>query len=133
MRIDAFLTERGFFVSRNKAKESVERGEIIFNGIVVEKPSFTVSDSDYDKIKVVKKVSEFVSIGGFKLEKALDDFNFSVKGLVCADVGASTGGFTDCLIQRGAEKVYAIDLNDNLLSNKLKENSAVISIIKNPL
>ena len=131
MRIDAFLCVKGFFASRNKAKESIERGEIYFNGERIEKPSFDIKEGDDDKIKIVRKASEFVSIGGFKLEKALNDFGFSVDGMVAADVGASTGGFTDCLIQRGARKIFAVDLNDGLLSAKIRNNPIVIPVIRN--
>ncbi|MDY6367640.1 MAG: TlyA family RNA methyltransferase [Clostridia bacterium] len=130
MRIDNFLTEKGFFVSRNKAKESIERGEVFLNGKVILKSSYSVIEDDFDKITVQHKVSDFVSIGGFKLEKALEDFSFDVKDLICADIGASTGGFTDCLIKHGAKKVYAVDLNDSLLSEKLKINS-VVPVVKN--
>ena len=131
MRIDALLCNKGFFVSRNKAKESIERGEIFFNGVKVDKPSLDVPEEFFSKISVKRVATEFVSIGGFKLEKALKDFDLSVKGLFAADVGASTGGFTDCLIKYGAKKVYSVDLNDGLLSDKLRENPAVYPIIKN--
>ena len=131
MRIDSLLFIKGVFPSRNKAQESVERGEIYFGESKVIKSSFDVNENDFTKISVRRVATEFVSVGGFKLEKALNDFGFSVKGLVCADIGASTGGFTDCLINRGAKLIYAVDLNDGLLSEKLKENKAVVPIIKN--
>ena len=131
MRIDVLLFNKKVFSSRNKAKESIARGEIFYDGSMVNKPSFEVPIDSFDKISVKRVSSDFVSIGGFKLEKALDSFDFSVHGLICADVGASTGGFTDCLLQRGAKKVYAVDLNDTLLSDKLKENDKVVSVIKN--
>jgi 23S rRNA (cytidine1920-2'-O)/16S rRNA (cytidine1409-2'-O)-methyltransferase len=75
--------------------------------------------------------SEYVSLGGFKLEKALKDFNYEVKGLVVADIGASTGGFTDCLIKNGAKKVYAVDLRDDLLHESLKIRDDVDLVVKN--
>lgn len=131
MRIDSLLSAKGVFPSRNKAKESVNRGEIYINGKKVEKSSFDVKENDFSDITVKRVATEFVSVGGFKLEKALNDFEFSVDGFICADIGASTGGFTDCLIQRGAKTVYAVDLNDELLSEKLKNNKSVIPIIKN--
>ena len=128
MRLDFYLTENGYFDSRTKAKQAIERGEIFVNDKQIEKPSFDVVDSP--KIKHVY-VNKYVSLGGFKIEKALKDFNYSVKDLVVADVGASTGGFTDCLIQNGAKQVYAIDLNDTLLHNDLKNNNKVSLIVKN--
>lgn len=128
MRLDSFLVEKLYFETRTKAKQAVERGEIFINGKCVLKPSFSV-DQDA-KIKRVFK-SEYVSNGGFKMEKALNDFNFSVNGLICADVGASTGGFTDCLLQNGAKKIYAVDLNSDLLHYKLKENSSVKQVVCN--
>jgi 23S rRNA (cytidine1920-2'-O)/16S rRNA (cytidine1409-2'-O)-methyltransferase len=94
------------------------------------KPSLEVLDIDEEKIKIVCEKS-FVSLGGYKLDKALDDFNFSVNDMICLDVGASTGGFTDCLLKRSAKKVYAVDLNDDLLHEKLKLDNRVVPVIKN--
>lgn len=130
MRLDNYLTEIGLFDSRTKAKQAIERGEIFINGVIAKKSSLEVSiEKEYNVER--KCSSKFVSLGGFKIEKALNDFNFNVNNFTCADFGASTGGFTDCLISRGAKKVYAIDLNDNLLHNKLKEDKRVVPIIKN--
>lgn len=130
MRLDNYLFEKEYFDSRTKAKQAIERGEIFIDGVLVEKPSY---DIPLDFNKVIKRVciEDFVSLGGYKLQKALNDFNFNVDGLVVADIGASTGGFTDCLIQNGAKKVYAVDLNDGLLHKKLKANERVESIIAN--
>ncbi|MBQ9782292.1 MAG: TlyA family RNA methyltransferase [Clostridia bacterium] len=126
MRIDAFLFSAGKFVSRNKATEAIERGEVFVNGKQVLKPSFSVDGSE--DIKVIENGTSFVSNGGYKLEKAFQDFNFSANGLTFIDVGASTGGFTDCLLKRGAKKVYAIDVGESLLSNDLKTNDKVVLI-----
>lgn len=128
MRADEFLTLNGFFESRTKAKQAIERGEVFFNGKRVIKPSEKASEDIKPEIKSAER---FVSLGGYKLAKALKDFGYGVKGLTVADVGASTGGFTDCLLQNGAEKVYAVDLNDGLLHKSLKEDKRVISVIKN--
>ena len=106
------------------------RGEVYLNGVKILKPSFLVNSESNCNIEIVSE-NNFVSVGGYKLYKALKDFDFSVKGLVCADVGASTGGFTDCLLQNGAEKVYSVDLNDELLSEKLKCNPKVVELTKN--
>lgn len=128
MRLDFYLTEKGYFDSRTKAKQAIERGEIFVNGVKIIKPAFDVVDAP--EIKHVY-VNKYVSLGGFKMEKALTDFKFCVSNLVVADVGASTGGFTDCLIQNGAKKVYAVDLNDELLHNNLKNNKKVCLLVKN--
>ena len=128
MRLDTFLVEQNILDSRTKAKQAIERGEIFVDDKNITKPAFEIFDEP--EIKHVYQ-SKYVSLGGFKIEKALKDFNFSVQDLVVADVGASTGGFTDCLIQKGAKKVYAIDLNDELLHKNLKENNKVCLLIKN--
>ncbi len=129
MRLDEFLVKNKYYNSRTKAKESICRGEIFVNGVCIEKPAYDVCD--VDGIKIIDKVSHFVSNGGFKLEKALIDFNYSVKNVVAADIGASTGGFTDCLLKYGAKKVFSVDLNDDLLDISLKNNEKVERIIKN--
>ncbi len=130
MRIDEFLFANGFFDSRTKAKQAIEDGNVFMDGKQIKKPSVDVADVELSRITVKAKVS-FVSLGGYKLLKALKDFDFSVKDLVVADIGASTGGFTDCLLQNGAAKVYAVDLNDDLLHDFLKKNGKVVRIIKN--
>lgn len=130
MRLDVFLVENKYYLSRSKASQAIERGEIFVDGIKIIKPSFDIKDNFCGKIEKVAKI-EYVSLGGYKLEKALSEFNFCVENFVCADFGASTGGFTDCLIQNGAKKVYAIDLNDTLLDQRLKDNVKVFPIIKN--
>lgn len=130
MRLDAYLTENNFFPSRNKAKESIERGEVIVDGKQIKKPSFDIKDSERPKIQVVSD-RHFVSLGGYKLLKALTDFGYDVHGKIAVDVGASTGGFTECLLQSGAKKVYAVDLNDGLLAENLKKDERVVPIIAN--
>lgn len=130
MRLDSYLTEVRKFDSRTKAKQAVERGEIFIDGVVKDKPSYDIPSDFNGNIEYVFE-SRFVSLGGYKLQKALKEFNFSVKELVVADIGASTGGFTDCLLQNGAKKVYAVDLNDDLLHTSLKSNSKVVRVIKN--
>jgi len=130
MRLDNYLVKIGKFDSRTKAKQAIERGEIFLDGIKKDKPSFDVPEDYSGKIEYVYDVS-FVSLGGYKLFKALKDFEFSVKGFTVADIGASTGGFTDCLLQNGAKKIYAVDLNNELLHESLKLNDKVIEVIKN--
>lgn len=126
MRIDLYLQQKGYYLSRNKASEGIARGEVFLNGKVVQKPSALVNE--FDLVEIISKGETFVSNGGYKLEKAFEDFKFSANGLTFADVGASTGGFTDCLIKRGAKKIFAIDVGESLLSNELKENSKVVVV-----
>lgn len=130
MRLDNYLVEIKLFDSRTKAKQAIERGEVYINGKLIDKCSFNV-DSDNEKDVEIRCLKSFVSLGGYKLDKALTDFNLSVKDLIVADIGASTGGFTDCLLQSGAKKVYAVDLNDKLLHVTLLDNKKVHPIIKN--
>lgn len=126
MRLDAFLFKAGKFISRNKATEAIERGIVFVNEKQILKPSFSVvGDED---IKIDESEKTFVSNGGFKLEKAFEDFKFLANGLTFVDVGASTGGFTDCLLKRGASRVYALDVGESLLSNELKSNPKVTVI-----
>ena len=130
MRTDEFLCKKGFFDSRTKAKQAIERGEVFINGKKILKPAAIICSEEH--VEVERKCEEaYVSLGGFKLAKALKDFSLSVNGICAADIGASTGGFTDCLLKNGARKVFAIDLNDELLHQRLKEDSRVVPIIKN--
>ncbi|MBE7083659.1 MAG: TlyA family RNA methyltransferase [Clostridiales bacterium] len=129
MRLDNYLVENGFFDSRTKAKQAIERGEIYLNNKQVFKPALIVEDKDLN-IEYVYS-NRFVSLGGYKLNKAIKEFNFDCNNLVVADIGASTGGFTDCLLQNGAKKVYPVDLNDGLLHNRLKNDHRVTPVIKN--
>lgn len=122
MRLDQFLTENGYFASRAKSVTAIKKRLVSVNGKIIEKPSHEVSSAD---LLVILGELEFVSKGGYKLNKALDEFLISVEGEVYADIGASTGGFTDCLLQRGAKKVYAIDVGKDQLDEKLKNNLCV--------
>lgn len=129
MRLDIFLTEKQYFDTRTKAKQSIERGEIFINDKMIDKPSFEI-DINFNG-KIIKKAKEeFVSLGGYKLSKALNDFDFNVNGLTTCDLGVSTGGFTDCLIQNGANFVYAIDVSDTL-HYSLKNSDKIKLIVKN--
>ncbi len=123
MRLDKYLHTFGFVESRSKAKELIERGFVKVGGKVILKPSFDVSSQD---IEIVEKL-KYVSRSGEKLEAALDGFGISVEGSVCLDVGASTGGFTQCLLERGAKLVYAVDVGKGQLHESLKGYNRVIS------
>lgn len=121
MRADKFFTEK--FGSRTKAANAIEKGLIRINGKTVS-TSYDVKESD--RIEFIAPEESFVSVGGYKLSKALKDFGFSVKDKVFADVGASTGGFTDCLIQNGAKKVYCIDVGESQLDKSLLSDKTVV-------
>ncbi len=125
MRLDAYLFSLNKYVSRTKAAEAIEKGTVLVNGKAVTKPSYAVSDSDDI---VITENNAFVSNGGYKLEKAFSDFGFSAENLVFADVGASTGGFTDCLLRHGAKKVFALDVGESQLSEKIKIDERVVII-----
>jgi len=127
MRIDAYMTANGLATGRQKAKELIESGAVSVNGVVITKPSAAVNAGDTVEVDESMK-PKFVGRGGLKLEAALDRFNVDVKGLVCVDIGASTGGFTDCLLTRGAAKVYAIDCGSGQLVQKLRDDERVVSI-----
>ncbi len=115
MRADKFFAER--FGSRTKAAEAIEKGLVIVNGKTIQ-PKTEIKEGD--NVQFPKAEEYFVSNGGYKLNRALKAFSFDVSGLIFADIGASTGGFTDCLLQRGAAKVYAIDVGESLLHPSLQ-------------
>ncbi|MDE7084245.1 MAG: TlyA family RNA methyltransferase [Clostridia bacterium] len=121
MRLDKFLSDR--FNSRTKAAQAIDDGVVLINGKTVS-PSYEYKDGD--DIVFVEPEERFVSNGGYKLSKALNDFGFSVKGMVFADIGASNGGFTDCLLQNGAGKVYCIDVGESQLDKSLLDKNIVI-------
>lgn len=121
MRIDVYLAQK--FGSRTKAATAVNKGLVLVNGKKVTR-SYEVKDGD--AVEVLEAEENFVSAGGFKLAKALKDFDFCVKDKIFADIGASTGGFTDCLLQNGAKKVYCIDVGQSQLDEKLKNENIVI-------
>lgn len=123
IRLDVLLMERGLAESRAKAHALVMAGQVRVNDQVALKPATAV---DTKSTLTVDHGPRFVSRGGEKLDAALEAFAIDVKGLVCADVGASTGGFTDCMLQRGAEKVYAIDVGKGILHWKLRNYARVI-------
>lgn len=127
-RLDIVLTERGFFTSREKAKASVMAGIVYVDGQKVDKAG-TVVNTDAD-IFIKENICPYVSRGGLKLEKALSEFQFHLDGTVCVDIGASTGGFTDCMLQKGAVKVFAIDVGYGQLDWKLRNDSRVINMEK---
>lgn len=126
-RLDIALVERGLCDSREKAKRAIMAGQVTVNGQVAQKASDSV-DADDDLQLVAGE--KFVSRGGYKLEHALDTFGIAVSDQVAIDVGASTGGFTDCLLQRGAARVYAVDVGQGQLAWKLRHDPRVVVMEK---
>lgn len=126
MRLDKYLAEHKLADSRTRAAQMIEAGLIRVNGTVQKKPSFDVPEGA--TVEVAGELLPYVSRGGLKLKGALDAFGISPKGMICADIGASTGGFTDCLLQEGAIKVYAIDSGKDQLHEKLRSDSRVVSM-----
>jgi len=122
-RIDVLMVKRGLVESRNKAQRLIMAGEVRVAGEMIHKPSIQVAD---DAQIEVKERPKYVSRGGKKLAAAIEAFKVNVSGKVCADVGASTGGFTDCLLQNGAEKVFAIDVGYGVLHWKLRQDPRVV-------
>ena len=126
MRIDKYLFEKGLAKSRSYAATMIDEKMVFCNGTLITKASYDVSDTD--RVEIQGEILKYVSRGGLKLEKALTYFNIDPKGYVCADIGASTGGFTDCILQNGASRVYAIDSGSEQLDQKLRNDPRVISM-----
>lgn len=124
-RIDNLLIENGFAESKEKSQALVMSGVVLVNERRVEKPSQEFSSNAAIRIKGKTEASKYVGRGGLKLEKALRDFHIQPNGYVCLDIGASTGGFTDCLLQNGAKKVYAVDAGTNQIVWKLRTDARV--------
>ena len=123
-RLDLLLVEQGYFSSRERAKATIMAGKVLVNEVKNEKAG-TMVPAD-GTIRILGEIHPFVSRGGLKLQKGLAEFNISLTGLVMADIGASTGGFTDCALQAGAKKVYAIDVGYGQLDWKIRQDSRVV-------
>ena len=126
IRLDVALYERGFAESREKAKALIMAGIVYVNNQKSDKAGNTVKAEDV--IEVRGETLKYVSRGGLKLEKAMSAFSLSLDGFLCADIGASTGGFTDCMLQNGAKKVYAIDVGYGQLAWKLRTDERVVNL-----
>ncbi len=124
-RLDLSLVEQGFFDSRTKAQAAIMAGVVLVDGVPAVKAGDTVKDDAVLSLK--SNPCPFVSRGGLKLKAALDEFKLPVAGRTALDVGASTGGFTDCLLQAGAAKVFAIDVGTAQLDSRLKSDPRVVS------
>lgn len=128
MRIDCYLVENKIVKSRERAKEHIKNGDVLINGKVVLKPSVEVTIDD--NVEFHGDVLKYVGRGGLKLEKAIKVFNVDLNGKICMDIGASTGGFTDCMLQNGAEYVYAVDVGHDQLDKKLCTDNRVYNMEK---
>ena len=126
MRLDLYLYKNSYAESRTRAVEIIKKGGVKIDGKLISKPSYEYSGDGV--IEVETDILKYVSRGGYKLEGALDSFQIDVTGLVCVDIGASTGGFTDCLLKYGAKCVYAVDSGTQQLSDKLRDDKRVVSI-----
>lgn len=125
-RIDIVLVNKGLAPSRERAKALIMEGIVFVNNQKCDKAGTNVKDTDV--IEVRGKSLKFVSRGGLKLEKAMKSFDLSLSDYICADIGASTGGFTDCMLQSGAEKVYSVDVGYGQLAWKLRTDERVINL-----
>ncbi|MBO4229405.1 MAG: TlyA family RNA methyltransferase [Clostridia bacterium] len=125
-RLDLYLYQNGLAPSRQQAKNLIVSSQVFVNGTIQDKPSFPVPDGA--AVSLLGEGMKYVGRGGIKLEHALDAFSVDPSGFRCADIGASTGGFTDCLLQRGASCVYAIDVGRDQLSEKLRKDDRVRSV-----
>lgn len=125
-RLDLRLVQLGLVTGRDKAKAVIMAGTVYVNGQKADKAGFEVSEED--KIELRGETLRYVSRGGLKLEKAMESFPITIDGTVCMDIGASTGGFTDCMLQNGAKKVYAIDVGYGQLAWKLRTDDRVINL-----
>ena len=124
MRLDQLLVDRGLFPSREQARRAVMAGTVQVEGRRVDKPGTAVAGES--RVEVIGPKEPYVSRAGRKLAHALDHFGIDPAGLVCLDVGASTGGFTDCLLQRGAARVYAVDVGYGQLDQRLRNDPRVV-------
>ncbi len=125
LRLDARIFELGLTESREKAKAFIMAGQVYVNGMKAVKAGMTVAEKD---VIEVRGSSEFVSRGGYKLKKAMASFPITLDKKICMDVGASTGGFTDCMLQNGASKVYSVDVGYGQLAWKLRSDSRVVNL-----
>ena len=127
-RLDVLLVNRGLAPSREKAKTMIMEGNVFVNNNREDKAGSTFSEDC--QIEVRGKTLQYVSRGGLKLEKALTHFGITLEGKICMDIGASTGGFTDCMLQNGAQKVYAVDVGYGQFAWKLRQDERVVCMEK---
>lgn len=126
MRLDVYLTENGMCKSRTAAQALIKSGGVSLNGKACSKPSQEVTEAD--SVEITAEQLRYAGRGGLKLEAALEQFQLDITGAECIDIGSSTGGFTDCMLQHGAEKVYAVDVGRDQLVDFLRSDPRVISM-----
>ncbi|WP_044913712.1 TlyA family RNA methyltransferase [Butyrivibrio sp. WCE2006] len=129
-RLDVILVSRGLAPSREKAKAVIMAGDVFVNGQREDKPGTSFDESKITSLEVKGDQLPYVSRGGLKLEKAMKSFELTLDGFVCMDIGASTGGFTDCMLQNGASKVYSVDVGHGQLAWKLRSDERVVCMEK---
>lgn len=129
-RLDVILVKRGLAESREKAKAVLMAGNVFVNGQREDKPGTTFDESKIEQIEVKGNSLKYVSRGGLKLEKAMQQFPITLEEKVCMDIGASTGGFTDCMLQNGASRVFSIDVGHGQLAWKLRQDERVVCMEK---
>lgn len=122
MRLDLYISKTQN-ITRTKAKQLIQSGFVKVNGKIISKPSLEIEDNE--NVEIINNF-RFSSLGGDKLQKALDDFDYNLKDKICVDIGASNGGFTDCMLQNGAKKVYAVDVGECAFDENLKNDKRVI-------
>ncbi|MBR1739497.1 MAG: TlyA family RNA methyltransferase [Ruminococcus sp.] len=125
MRLDIYLAEKGLCRSRERAKSLIKSSLVKVNGKTAEKPSAEVSEGD--TVEISEGAQSYVGRGHVKLAAAFESFDLDVRGKVCADIGASSGGFTQCLLEQGAGKVYAVDVGHGQLAQELIEDERVVN------
>jgi 23S rRNA (cytidine1920-2'-O)/16S rRNA (cytidine1409-2'-O)-methyltransferase len=128
-RVDVLLVARGLAPSRERAQALIMAGQVQVAGQRIDKPGTRIANDA--RVEITGQVLRYASRGGLKLEGALEDFNVNAEGKICLDAGSSTGGFTDCLLQNGAAKVYAVDVTVNQLDWKLQQDKRVVMIERN--
>lgn len=126
VRLDLLITEQGHFDSREKAKRAIMAGIVLVNGQMVDKPGTDVPEDAVVTLK--ENPNKYVSRGGLKLEKAMQSYAINLEGKVCMDIGASTGGFTDCMLKSGATKVFSVDVGYGQLDYSLRTNERVVNM-----
>ena len=127
IRVDVYLVSEGYSKSRESAQRSIEAGLVMIDGKPIKKPSEKIDETVEHSVECENTIA-YVGRGGLKLEAALDAFGIDPSGKICFDIGASTGGFTDCLLKRGAKKVYAIDSGRDQLAKELRDDERVVSL-----
>lgn len=126
MRLDVYLTDKGLCKSRTAAQSLIKTGGVSLNGTACTKPAQEVVESD--AVEITGEQLRYAGRGGLKLEAALEQFGLDISGAECIDIGSSTGGFTDCMLQHGAARVYAVDVGRDQLAEFLRRDSRVVSM-----